>query len=426
MMLTIIAIACAAVSCGEQDWADYPSYFDNENYAPNGSPYGNNTLVCTNPVTISELKATWTKLEIPTWATGWDFVDNTLDLTEYKGDNVHIAFEYISTSATAGTFEIKNVYLGKSRAAEVPVSGFDGAAQIKTATLPFEYNFKTAASFGDFVVYDAKRFASKDEHIWTAGKYGATALATAESESWFISPIFTLESGKEYELKFTNWYKNAATPADVYKAYVVENFTGSLATATLTPLAMTFGAASKNNEVTLDFTQFAGKTFAIVFQYISTAEEKGTFEVIDFSLKEKVGDVPQIEPEDLTQGITTLTFDEFKAVEANATAWVRGYIVGSYSNNKNVFGADGAHANTSLIISSNPNATDVAECIHVQLNTNDLKDGIGLGNVPANYGKEVIVYGKKVKYCGNDNSIKPPAYIIIVNDNKAYGTKPTK
>ena len=54
---TIIAIACAAVSCGEQDWADYPSYFDNENYAPNGFPYGNNTLVCTNPVTISELKA---------------------------------------------------------------------------------------------------------------------------------------------------------------------------------------------------------------------------------------------------------------------------------------------------------------------------------------------------------------------------------
>ena len=545
-------------------------------------------------------KATWTKLEIPTWATGWDFVDNTLDLTEYKGDNVHIAFEYTSTSATAGTFEIKNVYLGKSRAAEVPVSGFDGAAQIKTATLPFEYNFKTSASLGDFVVYDAKRFASKDEHIWTAGKYGATALATAEAESWFISPIFTLESGKEYELtftnwyknaaapadvykayvvenfagdlatatltplamtfgaasknnevtldftqfagktfavvfqytstaeekgtfevidfslkekpqeaeqpvsgfdgegtikigalpfeynfktaaslgdfvvydakrfaskdehiwtagkygatavanaeaeswfispiftlesgkeyelKFTNWYKNAATPADVYKAYVVENFTGSLATATLTPLVMTFGAASKNNEVTLDFTQFAGKTFAIVFQYISTAEEKGTFEVIDFSLKEKVGDVPQIEPEDLTQGITTLTFDEFKALEANSMAWVRGYIVGSYSNSKNVFGADGAHASTSVIISSNPNTTDVAECIHVQLNTNDLKDNIGLGNVPANYGKEVIVYGKKVKYCGNDNSIKPPSYIIIVNDNQAFGTKPTK
>ena len=48
------------------------------------------------------------------------------------------------------------------------------------------------------------------------------------------------------------------------------------------------------------------------------------------------------------------------------------------------------------------------------------------GNVPANYGKEVIVYGKKVRYCSNDNSIKPPSYIIIVNDNKAFGTKPTK
>ena len=545
-------------------------------------------------------QATWTKLTIPTWAKDWTFVDNTIDLTEYKGDNVHIAFEYTSTATNACTFETKNVYLGASRAAEAPVSGFDGANTVKTATLPFEYNFKTSASLGDFVVYDAKRFASKDEHIWTAGKYGATAIANAESESWFVSPIFTLESGKEYELKFTNWYKNAATPADVYKAYAIENFTGDLATATMTPLAMTFGNASanniviidlteyagksfvigfqytstaeekgtfevidislkekpkeaeqpvsgfdgantvktaalpfeynfktnlslgdfvvydakrfasadehiwtagkygatalanaeseswfispiftlesgkeyelkftnwyknaatpanvyksyvvenfagdlatatmtplamtfgnasKNNEVTIDCSQFAGKTFAVVFQYTSTAEEKGTFEVIDFSLKEKVADVPPTEPEDLTQGITTLTFDEFKSLEANSMAWVRGYIVGSYSNSKNVFGADGAHANTSVIISSNPNATDAAECIHVQLNTNDLKDNIGLGNVPANYGKEVIVYGKKVRYCGNDNSIKPPSYIIIVNDNQAFGTKPTE
>ncbi len=351
----------------------------------------------------------------------------TIDLTEYAGKSFVIGFQYTSTADEKGTFEVIDIALKeKPKEAEKPVSGFDGEGTIKVGTLPFEYNFKTAASLGDFLVYDAKRFASADEHIWTAGRYGATALATAESESWLISPVFSLASGKEYELKFTNWYKNAATPANVFKAYTVENFTGDLATATLTPLEMTFGAASKNNEVTLDFSQFAGKTFAIVFQYTSTADEKGTFEVIDLSLKEKVGDVPQIEPEDLTQGITTLTFDEFKALEANSMAWVRGYIVGSYSNSKNVFGADGAHANTSVIISSNPNATDAAECIHVQLNTNDLKDNIGLGNVPANYGKEVIVYGKKVRYCSNDNSIKPPSYIIIVNDNKAFGTKSTE
>ncbi len=238
-------------------------------------------------------KATWTKLDIPTWATSWDFVDNTLDLTEYKGDNVHIAFEYTSTTETAGTFEVKNVYLGASRAAEVPVSGFDGESAVKTATLPFEYNFKTAASLGDFLVYDIKRFASKDEHLWTAGKYGATAVANAESESWLVSPVFALESGKEYELKFTNWYKNAATPANVYKAYAIESFAGDLSTATLTPLAMTFGNASANNTVTIDLTEYAGKSFVIGFQYTSTAEEKGTFEVIDIALKEKPKEAEQ-------------------------------------------------------------------------------------------------------------------------------------
>ena len=188
---------------------------------------------------------------------------------------------------------------------------------------------------------------------------------------------------------------------------------------------MTFGNANRNNEVTIDMTQYAGKIFAIAYQYTSSAEEKGTFEVISFSLKEKV-QVVEPEPDvDLTEGITTLTLDEFSAVEENSMAWVRGYVVGSYTKSKNVFGAEG-HENTSIIISANPNATAVAECIHVQLNTSELKDNIGLGNVPANYGKEVIVYGKKVKYCGNVNSIKPPSYIIIVNDNKAFGTKPTK
>lgn len=56
-ILTIIAIACAMISCGEQSWDDQPSYFENENYAPHGFPYGNNSLVCTNQMTIGELRA---------------------------------------------------------------------------------------------------------------------------------------------------------------------------------------------------------------------------------------------------------------------------------------------------------------------------------------------------------------------------------
>ncbi len=55
-LIAILAIATTVVACGEKDWADYPSYFDNENYAPNGFPCGNNTLVCTNLRTIQELK----------------------------------------------------------------------------------------------------------------------------------------------------------------------------------------------------------------------------------------------------------------------------------------------------------------------------------------------------------------------------------
>lgn len=60
-LIAILAIATTAFSCGEKDWADQPSYFGNENYAPNGFPFGNNTLTCTNLRTIKELKTKYEK-----------------------------------------------------------------------------------------------------------------------------------------------------------------------------------------------------------------------------------------------------------------------------------------------------------------------------------------------------------------------------
>ena len=236
-------------------------------------------------------KATWTKVSVENWSSNWTWVENTFDLTEYKADNLHIAFEYTSAATDGdkiGTFEINEVYLGEKRAPEVPVSGFDGESTLKAAAIPFEYDFKTEKKFGDFLVYDVKRFNSKDTHIWTAGSYGATAVSTKEAESWLISPKFTLESEKEYTLEFTNWYKNAEKPSEVFKAYISENFAGDFSAAKWTALEMTFGEASKNNDVALDLSAYAGKNIVIAFQYTASQEEKGTFEVIKISLKEEV------------------------------------------------------------------------------------------------------------------------------------------
>ena len=52
----IITIAAVLTSCGEKNWDDQPDYFGNENNAPHGYPYGNDTITCHNRVSINRLK----------------------------------------------------------------------------------------------------------------------------------------------------------------------------------------------------------------------------------------------------------------------------------------------------------------------------------------------------------------------------------
>ena len=79
------------------------------------------------------------------WSSNWTWVENTFDLTEYKSDNIHIAFEYTSASQDGekiGSFEIDNVYLGSTREAETPVKGYDGESTLKTAQIPLHTIFR--------------------------------------------------------------------------------------------------------------------------------------------------------------------------------------------------------------------------------------------------------------------------------------------
>lgn len=55
--------------------------------------------------------ATWTALTVENWTDGtdWKFVNNKIDLSTYNGQQVTIAFKYVSTTEIAPTWEIKNV-----------------------------------------------------------------------------------------------------------------------------------------------------------------------------------------------------------------------------------------------------------------------------------------------------------------------------
>ncbi|MDO4320644.1 MAG: DUF5689 domain-containing protein [Bacteroidales bacterium] len=56
----------------------------------------------------------WESVAIPQYSgnDNWDFVDSgEIDLAKYDGKKIHIGFHYVSTAASAGTWEIKNVKL---------------------------------------------------------------------------------------------------------------------------------------------------------------------------------------------------------------------------------------------------------------------------------------------------------------------------
>lgn len=85
------------------------------------------------------------------------------------------------------------------------------------------------------------------------------------------------------------------------------------------------------------------------------------------------------------------------------TAWVVGYIVGSVDgmtlSTNAVFGS-ATSTKTNLLISDNPNATSVNECIPVQLPAGAVRDALNLVDNPTNLGKKVKMNGSIEKYFG--------------------------
>ncbi|UII22773.1 choice-of-anchor J domain-containing protein [Fulvivirga ligni] len=59
---------------------------------------------------------TWTSLEFDTWPAGnnWTFVDSKVDISDYAGETVYLAFKYTSTSSDAATWEVSSILIGES------------------------------------------------------------------------------------------------------------------------------------------------------------------------------------------------------------------------------------------------------------------------------------------------------------------------
>lgn len=96
-------------------------------------------------------------------------------------------------------------------------------------------------------------------------------------------------------------------------------------------------------------------------------------------------------------------YNVIAAMSGSGNAWVKAYIVGWIEGQKLAEGAhfDGnASVATNLLIADNPDETNVANCMPVQLPTGDIRSALNLKDNPGNYKKEVMLYGSLEKYFG--------------------------
>lgn len=115
------------------------------------------------------------------------------------------------------------------------------------------------------------------------------------------------------------------------------------------------------------------------------------------------GDGTEAKPYNVSQ---IIGMNPTSTTEAVATGvYVSGYIVGtmptggtSTTLSGTVFGLQDA-ANTNFVIANSADETDYTKCIGVQLAIS-LRDALSLVNKPGNLGKQVLLQGDVMKYCG--------------------------
>ena len=115
------------------------------------------------------------------------------------------------------------------------------------------------------------------------------------------------------------------------------------------------------------------------------------------------GDGTKAKPYGVDQVIAMAPGSTTAAVESGV--WVKGYIVGFMPTGGDatllsgtVFGIENA-ATTNMVIAASADVKDVSECIGIQLPAS-MRDALSLANQPANLGKEVMLQGDVMKYCG--------------------------
>lgn len=283
--------------------------------------------------------------------------------------------------------------------------------------LPFTEAFETG--MGKFtaqsVVGEQKwEHSAQYKYVLISGYINASKTNVA-NEDWLISPEISLAGVTSAKLTFEHASRYFGDINNEATVWVSENYKDGLpATATWTKVTTpAFKDAGNWNMVSsgeISLKAFAGKNIRIALKYVSTDTKAGSWQLKNFKVEE--GEATE-EPVDPGTGAgteaTPYSVAAAMANQASATAWVKGYIVGSVKNDNTiatiasaadvVFGATNVR-NTVVLIADSKTETDYTKCVAVNLPTGVIRDAVNLQDKPANLGKELTVNGVLRAYFG--------------------------
>lgn len=235
-------------------------------------------------------KTEWTALTIPVYGdnTNFTFVNSgDINISSFAGKKIEIAFRYTSTTAKAGTWEVKNVVV-KPVGEETPVD--PGNPDTPADGTLFSESFATGQ--GDFTI-DNVLMGEGLSYVWnfdanySCMKASAFTSAAHDADSYLISPVIDLAGTTAPVLTFDHAVNKFAS-VDAAKAQITLNVREEGATG-WTPVAIPeYGSNSSwsfFNAGEIPLASFAGKKIRIAFRYTSTTAGGGTWEVKNVTVK---------------------------------------------------------------------------------------------------------------------------------------------
>lgn len=280
-------------------------------------------------------------------------------------------------------------------------------------TLPFSETFET--SLGSFTTQSVS-----GDQVWAynSNKYamitGYVASVNYANEDWLISPEINLAGVTAAKLSFdhvTRYFTDLKNEATVW---ISENYVSGLpSTATWTQLTTkTFVNAADWNLVTsgeISLTPYVGKKVKIAFKYISTATKAGTWEVKNFKVEEgEAADNPNVQLTGDGTKSNPYTVGDVKLLNPTSTTeavktavWTKGFIVGYYNSTPNPAVVEATAPFTddvNIMLAATANETDKTKMLSIQLPAGAVRTALGLKTTPANFGKEILIYGDILMY----------------------------